>query len=245
MWINRLVFIGMGGIGNQAISILLPYMYARRDRLPVNEVVIIDPDTYETRNAERQPLAVGNEGQNKAQIAYDKYSAMYPGFEFDWQSEYVNAGNIHHYVEEYDLVMMGVDCAFARHAVDQFATTLDNILLINMGNEQTDGDAFFQFRWGGDQLVSPIGDYLPGFNSPEGIEKSEVSCAAQAADPNNVQTIFANVGAALYGCSAVHHIVAVSEDFTEVPSPDELRYRGNYFDLHPRRMGARAIGIDE
>ena len=62
---DRIVLVGLGGIGSQLLPALVRYLAFRSEPRPV--LVLVDGDAYEPRNRTRQVFPEGAIGSNKAE----------------------------------------------------------------------------------------------------------------------------------------------------------------------------------
>ena len=146
---------------------------------------------------------------------------------------YLDESNLDYHVEDGDLVMLAVDCMKTRRLVDEYAKTLNNILVISMGNELTDGDVQIYCRVGGVDITPSIQDGHPEVSTADNPTRSEMSCEQIAAMPSGGQLIFANLQAATVGVSSAWKFLTDTDFLKKATAPD---YRGAYFDVASLRV---------
>lgn len=187
--INHIYLIGAGGIGGQLLSTLLLTLAQAKDP---PSVTIIDGDTVEERNLDRQLFETKHIGVNKAVALADcnkeNYSGLitvpdyfYDGFE----------------VKERAVFFCCVDNHPARRAI---LNTIDRTQGFGIfgGNEYTDEEAFvYHYEWQGGPLDPRV--YYPSILTDHTgdpmIAMAGCTGEAQAAAP---QLAIANKGAAFY-----------------------------------------------
>lgn len=100
---SRVALLGLGGVGGSAAEALV--------RLGVGHLLLVDGDTVDTSNRNRQLLALtSTEGQPKTQAAADRLLGINPSLELTLENRFVlpeNAGFLFDYCP--DLVLDAVD----------------------------------------------------------------------------------------------------------------------------------------
>ena len=133
---HRVKIIGAGGIGSYLIEPLARYLNSLNTSV---EITIIDGDSYEHKNKQRQQFSkLGN----KAEITVKDLKMKFPNILFKYQPVYVDRKNAIQFIRENDHVFLCVDNHNTRNIVSKRCEELDDILLINGANEYTDGDVF-------------------------------------------------------------------------------------------------------
>jgi molybdopterin/thiamine biosynthesis adenylyltransferase len=151
------------------------------------EVSLIDGDTYEDRNRERQVFHVNGP---KADVTADRLRREYPGIYFWPHPVYLTEDNVVLMIRDGDVVFSCVDNHATRKLVSDRCEELDNITLISGGNDFTDGNIQVYVKRDGKELSLPITNkYHPEIANP--------------ADKNPAD---APVAQAAQGCQAVVNI---------------------------------------
>lgn len=227
----RVIFAGMGGTGTFAVRPFL--MYLASTRKTDIEVIIIDGDAYDVGNTERQDFDPALVGENKALAKAHEMSEIFPNIPINAVDDYLNEENMDYYIADGDVVMLAVDCPRTRSLVDEIAQTLDNILIISMGNEMVDGDIQVSCRVNGENLSPSIREDHPEIADAKNRTRSEMSCEEMAATPSGGQLIFANLQSAVMGVSSAWKFLKETEFLTQ---QKPVEYRGAYFDVESMKV---------
>jgi molybdopterin/thiamine biosynthesis adenylyltransferase len=212
--------IGLGGIGSHLVSPLCRYLDVSVFQDRVN-VVVIDGDHYEAKNADRQEfLDVGN----KALVTAERIKRDYPYVSVEAKPQYVTEENIFFMVNDGDVVLLGVDNHATRKLVSDHCTTFDSVVLISGGNELIDGNVQIYVRSGGKDVTPPLTHFHQEIAEPIDRNPAEMSCEelAQSGVP---QLIFTNLTVAVLMLSAFW---MVSKFLT---GKGRLVYSEQYFDI--------------
>src|ERR1041385_1305333 len=133
---DRYVLIGAGGTGSHVIAPALAYLHAyQANKNEAYEFLVIDGDNYEYKNLERQLFDPDLVGQNKA----DALCSMYKRYPVVPIPKFIGAKDLDELIPEYSVVFSAVDNYSIRALLVDHALKLKNIVLINAGNEKSDG----------------------------------------------------------------------------------------------------------
>jgi molybdopterin/thiamine biosynthesis adenylyltransferase len=132
---ERIVLVGLGGIGSQLVPSLVRYLAFRPEPRPV--LVLIDGDAYEPSNRTRQVFPEGAIGSNKAEALAE---ASRGGLTVQAVADFLTEANVATVIRDGDVVLMAVDNHWTRFVVDRHLATLDEVTLISGGNDATDGN---------------------------------------------------------------------------------------------------------
>ena len=189
---KKIKVIGAGGIGSHLVEPLARYLsYVEY----YWEVTIVDGDSFEERNRERQRFSKA--GINKAASMVLSLREQFPKVHFRAKEEYVTERNVVSIIREKDIVFMGVDNHATRKLVSDRCCELEEVLLISGGNSYTDGDVLIHWRQNNCNMTPPITQTAPDINVPkdknpgEFTEADRQGCQAQAL--TNPQLIFTNL----------------------------------------------------
>jgi hypothetical protein len=194
--------IGAGGIGTKLLDPLcqfLNYYHPQPaededDTILVEadtfEITIIDGDTFEQRNRERQDFYnFGNKAEVKATELMQKYDLTIHSV-----PEYLNESNISSIIQEDDIVLVCVDNHDTRALIAEKVATLQNVVLISGGNGFYTGDVLTNVRIAGQNYTASITRYHEEISAGDGQHPQRLGCEAlHQAEP---QLLFANMGAA-------------------------------------------------
>lgn len=162
--------IGIGGIGCALLPFLARYLNYSGGRA---KITLIDGDEFERRNAERQAFQVLG---NKAQVKAGEMAREYEALSFRAIPEYLTEANIDQYLQEGDVVFLGVDNHKTRKLVSDHCEKLSTVVLISGGNDFTDGNVQVHIRQGGRGITAPITRFHPEIQNPQDRSPAEMSC---------------------------------------------------------------------
>ena len=191
--------IGLGGIGSVLSNTLSRYLDSKRT-LDSTIVNLIDGDSYEPKNLERQEfVSFGNKAEVKRMELCDKFTYLsfksYPSF-IDEESIKI--------IKEQSIVFLAVDNHKTRKLVSDYAKKLNDIILISGGNELTDGNVQIFIRKEGQNITPSLTDYHPEIENSTDKLPSEMSC--EELSNSQPQLYFTNFMIAGYMCSAFYNI---------------------------------------
>ena len=239
---NRsLVVIGIGGVGSQvAFNITQWNAFAKA----FSKVYLIDGDTVERKNLERQKFGDAHLGLNKAEAVYDQIADA--GFltsdcEIIVIPEYINSAKLHELIDDSDQIHLvsAVDNDKTKAEINNWFNEIPNVVGWMAGNEYSDGTVAAAVRKEGKPLT-PDFSYMQGEGednnilNPQDKSPDELSCAEEA--PSSPQLIWANQGAAFFTCAAIYSYI--EGDMPEIP------FRMLYFDVKNLGMAARSYPKD-
>lgn len=115
----KIAVIGCGGIGGQTIEMLA--------RMGIGELVLVDEDSFDWTNLNRQTLATTEEiGMAKSEIAKHKIEKINPYVKVTNFNEHVDASNIGKILKDADIVIDALDNITTRVIVSRKAR--DNMI---------------------------------------------------------------------------------------------------------------------
>lgn len=173
--------IGIGGIGTKLLYYTLPEFLSGRFRDALVTITLVDGDSYEDRNRDRQHF---HRAGNKAEVAAEALAAHFTDIVFQSEKHYVTEANIVLRVGEGDIVFLCVDNHATRRLVSKRCEELQNVALISGGNDVTDGNVQVFVRKNGVSVTAPLTKYHPEIADPKDKRPDEVGCAALAAGGN-------------------------------------------------------------
>ena len=133
---ERVVLIGCGGIGSQLLDPLCRYLAHRPE--PRLLLVLVDGDSFEAGNLNRQACSRRDLGTNKAEAL--ARIAREAGLAVQVVPEHVISANVGQIVREGDIVLLAVDNHRTRALIDRHVASLTEATLISGGNDETDGN---------------------------------------------------------------------------------------------------------
>ena len=111
---SKITVIGCGGIGGETIEMLA--------RMGIGELVLVDEDSFDLSNLNRQTLATINElGLDKSSVAAEKVRLINPYVKSTVFNEHVNGANIDKIIGDSDIVIDALDNVLTRVIVSRKA----------------------------------------------------------------------------------------------------------------------------
>lgn len=215
--------IGLGGVGSHLLSPLCRFLDALTlaTRSEKKNLVLIDGDVYEARNAERQEFPdIGN----KAEMSSVRVNKSFPSLNVEWKSCYVTGDNAFLYINEGDIIFLCVDNHATRKLVSDRCGELKDIILISGGNEFHDGNVQIYVRKRGKDFTPSLTQFHPEIREPQDQNPGEMSCE-ELAKAGVQQLIFANLAV------ATHMLAAFWVTRAALQANRPLPYNEQYFDL--------------
>jgi molybdopterin/thiamine biosynthesis adenylyltransferase len=219
---KTIVVVGVGGIGSHLLPPLMRYFAALNKESRPAEIRIVDGDSYEEGNSNRQEFASFQVGENKADAQVERYKTLYPGM-MDCISfpTYLGTENVADIIPENAVVFLGVDNHVCRHVVSVHAQALENVILITGANELVDGNVQIFARAGGEGLFPPIEERHPEIATDQDGDRSQMSCEEIEQLPSGGQIIFTNLTAAnlmlqLYWRTEVEDLTDTQEVYFDI-----------------------------
>lgn len=179
--------IGVGGIGLCVLPTLCRYLNFNQAKFPTVQVSMIDGDTFEERNRDRQDFV---EVGAKATMTAAEFRGKFPRIMFWDHPTYVTDANVIQLVREGDIVMLCVDNHKTRKLISDRAEELKNVTIISGGNDWTDGNVLIHIRRDGKNITLPLANKyhpeisIPRDKNPGDVEEKVAGCQVLAvADP--------------------------------------------------------------
>lgn len=178
----EVVIIGLGGIGcvlAEHLCRILAFGSPFRG-IEIIKVILIDGDTYQFRNAERQSFdRIGNKAIVQAELLSKKFPRILfgaiPCFVGEKNSEREIA--VESVVKDSRIVFLAPDNGKTRKLVNDHSATLRNVVLISGGNDIVDGYAHVYIRKDGKDITPPLTYMNPSISEPKDKSPAEMGCA--------------------------------------------------------------------
>lgn len=203
MQMKTYIQIGAGGTGSHLIGPALTYLetYHAHRKEPW-QYVIIDGDNFETKNMSRQLFDPAYVAVNKAEAL----AAMYQRYPVRAIPRFIGAEDLQTIMTDGDTVFICADNHSIRRLVQDRALELEHCIVINAGNETTDGNVQMFVRSGGQNKTPPITFLHPEIVYIGEEDRAPMSCQQAAELPGGAQTILANQQAATWMMTALWRI---------------------------------------
>lgn len=185
----HIIVVGAGGTGGNLLKELGRFLkyYKKFDW----NLIIIDGDTVEEKNAERQPFGSMDTMQNKAAVMKEGLVECFdlPENKITAIADYIDDvrdlhGALTYGLKEYicgqeQVILAGcVDNHRARQVMHQYFYDTDNIIYIDCANEFTNGEVVTGVRFCGTNITPPRGYYYPDVLTDRSPSAKELSCGA-------------------------------------------------------------------
>jgi len=227
---KRFVLVGAGGIGTwlaDGLSRLLEWKF------PGSALIIVDGDTYEAKNMERQNFTkMGNKASVKALELTQSFTKTVfipiPKWVVDDQfngvtdedSPKIKASDL---LVEGDVVFAVVDNFAARKILFDAASKIDNIDVFTGGNDDgLFGSVYHYQRRDGINITDHPVETHPEYQSPPDKNPGEMSCQERAEIDGGTQLLATNMAVAALILGRVHKTIVNKQN----PEESEI-----YFDL--------------
>jgi molybdopterin/thiamine biosynthesis adenylyltransferase len=220
---HRFILVGAGGIGTWLAAGLVRLL---EWKFPGSGLIIVDGDTFEERNKERQDFKqIGNKASVKALELSEQFhqTTIIPvpkwivGENFegvaDETSPKIKASDL---LTDGDVVFAVVDNFAARKILFDAAQNIDNIDVFTGGND----DALFgsiyhyQRRNGQDITEHPVSTH-PEYQNPPDKNPGELSCQERSKIEGGTQLLATNMAVASFLLGRVQKIIVDGMDPTE------------------------------
>lgn len=212
---QRYVVVGAGGTGTHLLPQLLAYLSTHHKSVEreVWELGVIDGDAVEPKNLARQLFQPHAINTNKAEAAIASYEGNFKNLVAI--PEYLGRENISRYVEDGSIVLICVDNYPVRALIEAHCKGLQNVVVINGGNEVSTGTCQIWIRKDGQNLTPPI-SFLHDEILAGGPDRAEMSCEAISQLDGGEQLIVTNMASAMYMLTALLNYHNAQIPWTEV-----------------------------
>jgi hypothetical protein len=199
---EKIVVVGMGGIGTHLIFSLLAYVRHKK-----REVLLVDGDVYTEGNLDRQLVLNSDIGKQKATSWAQALAGEFKMLGISAKATYVGEKNIHELDFEKAAVFIGVDNFPAKSLILKYAQKFKNVVMYCGGNELEDGSVITYLRENGEELLPHPFKFHPELENPKGKNPADLSCAELAKLESGHQVIWANAQAAVTMGTAFHNFM--------------------------------------
>ena len=218
----KLVQLGAGGTGGHIAPQIYRLLYSLKRPA---RYIICDGDKVEEKNLLRQNFSPADRGENKARVLAERYSTVFgleaeyvPSFiekldtlmelirPNEWELDEMSRGK----VKEMVILLGAVDNNKSRRLCHQAFYQSKDLVYIDSGNGEFNGQIVCGVRGNGQTVFKPIGGVQPELLKDTDKFPSELSCAeASVSDP---QSMAANITAATAVVNMVYNILALGEN---------------------------------
>ena len=228
--------IGAGGTGTHLIGSMLAYLEGYHgNRGEEWQYVIIDGDAFDAGNLSRQLFDASMVTNNKA----DSMARMYNRYPVLSVPRFVGRDDLAEMVTEGDTVLICADNHSIRALVQERAEQMQDVVVINAGNEEHDGNIQLWVREAGVNKTPKLTYGHPEITFLSEDDRSAMSCQQAAALPGGGQLILANQQAASWMLTALwrYHEGTWKTGWTEL-TYDLLAGTVHHVDMRARRNWA-------
>ena len=191
---ERIVLVGLGGIGSQLLPSLVRYLAFRPEPRPL--LVLVDGDAYEPGNRTRQVFPESAIGSNKAEALAE----VYRGLTVQGVGDYLTEANVAEVIRDGDAVLLAVDNHWTRFVVDRHLANLDEVTLISGGNDETDGNVQLVRRRDGWSVDGHLTEIHPEIGMATEEEPRGDGCQVLAAERPQLLVTNLMVASAMLSC---------------------------------------------
>ena len=218
--------IGAGGTGSFLFPALLRFLENYHGNQGQDFMLqVLDGDHFTPNNRERQLFEGRYVDENKANTVV----AMHGTDKTVALPEYLGDDNIEKRIQDGDYVLIAADNFPVRSKIEKRGLELDNITVINGGNESYDGSCQIWMRRDGKNITPPLSHMHPEIHAP-GDDRAEMDCMMAAQLPGGEQTIIANLASATIILNAVRLALEWERDHDNIP------FHELFFDLNSGKM---------
>ena len=219
---KRFILVGAGGIGTWLAAGLVRLL---EWKFPGSALIIVDGDTYEEKNKERQDFTkLGNKAVVKATelvpqfpnttiiplpkwVVDDNFNGV-----TDEESPKITASQL---IRENDVVFAVVDNFAARKIIFDAASKLENIDVFTGGNDDDlFGSIYHYQKRDGIEITAHPAEFHPEYDSPPDKNPGELSCQDRAKIEGGTQLLATNMAVASFILGRVQKTI-VSNQSTE------------------------------
>lgn len=211
--VQRYLMIGAGGTGSHLLDPCLRYLRSFHGGTDpgVWQFGIMDGDSLEEHNLDRQIFGADQVKMNKAQAAAAR--SMLPNVAAI--PEYLGRHNIPLFIDDGTVILIAADNFPVRSLIEQYCSSLANTVVINGGNELATGSCQIWVRKDGENLTPPLSFLHPEINAP-GEDRAEMTCEQIAKLPGGEQLIAVNAMSSVMMLTALIKYHRGQTDWTEV-----------------------------
>lgn len=193
--------IGAGGTGSHFIGPALAFLDTHfRDSTEEWQYVIVDGDNFESQNLERQMFDPGLVATNKAEAMKQMYN-RYPSVIA--VPKFIGKTDLDAMMQDGDTIFICADNHSIRALVQERALELRDCVIVNAGNEMSDGSVQLFVRQNGENKTPPITFLHPEIQYVGTDDRAPMSCQQVAELPGGGQLILANQQAAAWMLAAL------------------------------------------
>lgn len=224
------ILIGAGGTGSFIFPALIRALEAYySDKEEDFTITIIDGKTVDASKLTRQLFFGQYAGINKAEALRDQYGAD-PKVVIAVPT-YLDKKNIKG-IPENAVVLIAADNFPVRARIEDYASRMKNITIINGGNEMTDGSLQVYMRRNGKDVTPKLSQGHAEILSEDGRDPAALTCQQIAELPSGEQTIIANMMSATAMLNAVRQLHEWEATQENLPKEEV------FFDLNTMAMRA-------
>lgn len=223
--------VGAGGTGSFLLPALIRYLETHHgNRGEQYTLQVIDGDHFTTENFARQLFDGRYTEENKAvaAVAQNNTASIRHGTLFAF-AEYLGDENIADLIQDHDTILIAADNYPVRSKIEHAGLRLDNVTVINGGNESYDGSCQLWLRRDGKNLTPPLSHMHDEIHRP-GVDRAELDCMAAAALPGGGQTIIAN----LMSATLILNTLRRAHDW--INNHEDPAFHEIHFDMNTAKM---------
>lgn len=237
---NRIVLVGVGGIGSWVIEPLVRMLITANY---AGEFLILDDDKVETKNVGRQGFTPSDVGATKVGAWHNnRIKPLITNSEFRVTAHPIRLleNNVDVFVMENSLILLCPDNHAVRALVARRAEQLKNVIVLTAGNELFNGNVHVLVRLANDNLTSPMQEVHPEVFQAN--TESQMAACSDLIDKGNAQILMTNYMAATATLLAFHQLCTFMTPITEQHHVKEIPHEV-HFNALTGKMRVAAYGL--
>ncbi len=203
----NLIMVGCGGTGSLTMG-YLARLYRNSDKI---NFCLVDGDSVEDKNLERQSFASCDIGTNKAEILADEVISVGvdPKNVMFLDRYVVSSEELIGFCGKLNILIGCVDNHRARQVLHETFYHCKNCIYIDSANEYDSGEVCIGIRLNGEDIAPPRGYYFPDVLSDKSPRADEMGC--DSVNVSKPQHLFTNSLMAMEVSKVIHTFISKGE----------------------------------
>lgn len=246
---ERVYVIGLGGIGSALVK-NVARICAYQDDAP-KELVLVDGDKYDLGNRVRQSMKEADEGRTKVAVHAEELRRTFPTLRVQEVPKFLartpkadDAIRATDVIKDNSIVITGLDNDPARLMIEDIASDMKNMLVLNGGNLLVQGHVYAFMVMDGFKSTRPIRDVYPDKAVYESHNRNpgDLDCEERQALKGGQQLLATNNMVAAFLVDYLADIVGLIPQGKEVVEAHVRKCTEIIFDLRKKSMATYGHG---